>query len=108
MPGTVLSMQNILLGQRKVMQIRQRETLSHQRAIIHEICLSSAQWSNLSASSISKDVFVDLLALSLSLSSSQVVSARFQLSLSFISFPFSTGCVQFKVELFEVRRHFMI
>ena len=63
---------------------------------------------NLSASSISKDVFVGLLALSLSLSSSQVVSARFQLSLSFISFPFSTGCVQFKVELFEVRRHFMI
>ena len=43
MPGTVLSMQNILLGQRKVMQIRQRETLSHQRAIIHEVCLSSAQ-----------------------------------------------------------------
>ena len=27
------------------MQIRQRETLSHQRAIIHEICLSSAQLS---------------------------------------------------------------
>ena len=26
------------------MQIRQRETLSHQRAIIHEVCLSSAQW----------------------------------------------------------------
>jgi hypothetical protein len=44
-PGTVLSMQNILLGQRKVMQIRQRETLSHQRAIIHEVCLSSAQFS---------------------------------------------------------------
>ena len=37
MPGTVLSMQNILLGQIKVMQIRQRETLSHQRAIIHEV-----------------------------------------------------------------------
>jgi hypothetical protein len=26
------------------MQIRQRETLSHQRAIIHEVCLSSAQY----------------------------------------------------------------
>ena len=46
MPGTVLLMQSILLGQRKVMQIRQRETLSHQRAIIHEVCLSSAQLSN--------------------------------------------------------------
>ena len=43
MPGTVLSMQNILLGQTKVMKIRRRETLSHQRAIIHEVCLSSAQ-----------------------------------------------------------------
>ena len=43
-PGTVLLMQSILLGQRKVMQIRQRETLSHQRAIIHEVCLSSAQY----------------------------------------------------------------
>ena len=42
-PGTVLLMQNVLLGQKKVMQIRQRETLSHQRAIIHEVCLSSAQ-----------------------------------------------------------------
>ena len=28
------------------MQIRQRETLSHQRAIIHEVCLSSAQYLN--------------------------------------------------------------
>jgi hypothetical protein len=37
-------MQNILLSQTKVMQIRQRETLSHQRAIIHEVCLSSAQY----------------------------------------------------------------
>ena len=43
MPGTVLLMQNVLLGQTKVMQIRQRETLSHQGAIIHEFCLSSAQ-----------------------------------------------------------------
>ena len=34
-PGTVLSMQNVLLGQTKVMQIRQRETLNHQGAIIH-------------------------------------------------------------------------
>jgi hypothetical protein len=37
-------MQNILLGQTKVMQIRQRETLSHQGAIIHEVCFSSAQF----------------------------------------------------------------
>ena len=29
------------------MHIRQRETLSHQRAIIHEVCLSSAQLFNL-------------------------------------------------------------
>ena len=43
MPGTVLLMQNVLLGQTKVMKIRQRETLSHQGAIIHEFCLSSAQ-----------------------------------------------------------------
>jgi hypothetical protein len=34
-----------------VMQIRQRETLSHQRAIIHEVCLSSAQFA------IQKDIF---------------------------------------------------
>ena len=33
------------LGQTKVMQIRQGETLSHQMAIIHEVCLSSAQLS---------------------------------------------------------------
>ena len=45
-PGTVLSMENVLLGQTKVMQIRQRETLSHQGAIIHEVCCSSAQLSN--------------------------------------------------------------
>ena len=44
MPGPVLWMQNIILGQTKAMQIRQRETLNHQRAIIHEICLSSAQF----------------------------------------------------------------
>ena len=43
MPGTVLLMQNVDLGHIKVIQIRQRETLSHQGAIIHEICLSSAQ-----------------------------------------------------------------
>ena len=46
MPGRVLSMQNILLGQTKAMQIRQRETLRHQRTIIHEVCLSSAQLVN--------------------------------------------------------------
>ena len=34
-----------LLSQTKVMQIRQRETLSHQRAILREVCLSSAQYS---------------------------------------------------------------
>ena len=44
MPDTVLSMQNILLGQTKVMQIRQRETLSHQGAIIHEVCCLAAQY----------------------------------------------------------------
>ena len=42
-PGTVLLMQNVLLGQTKVMKIRQRETLSHQGAIIHENCCSAAQ-----------------------------------------------------------------
>ena len=33
-----------LLGQKRVMQIRQGETLSHQGAITHEVCCSSAQW----------------------------------------------------------------
>ena len=42
-PGTVLLMQNVLLGQTKVMQIRQRETLSHQGAITHEVCFCTAQ-----------------------------------------------------------------
>ena len=36
-PGTVLLMQNVDLGHTKVMQIRQRETLSHQGAITHEV-----------------------------------------------------------------------
>ena len=44
-PGTVLLMQNVDLGHTKVIQIRQRETLSHQGAIIHENCCSAAQWS---------------------------------------------------------------
>ena len=52
MPGTVLLMQSILLGQRKVMQIRQRETLSHQRAIIHEVCLSSAQYTRTTVNTV--------------------------------------------------------
>ena len=43
-PGTVLLMQNVDLGHTKVMQIRQRETLSHQGAIIHEVCCLAAQW----------------------------------------------------------------
>ena len=42
-PGTVLLMQNVDLGHTKVIQIRQRETLSHQGAIIHENCCSAAQ-----------------------------------------------------------------
>ena len=33
-----------LVGHTKVIQIRQRETLSHQRAIIHENCFSAAQY----------------------------------------------------------------
>ena len=52
-----LTMQNIdqldgtvsfreLLGQRKVMQIHQGETLSHQGAITHEFCCSSAQFNH--------------------------------------------------------------
>jgi hypothetical protein len=36
-----------LLGQKRVMQIRQGETLSHQGAITHEVCCSSAQFSSL-------------------------------------------------------------
>ena len=32
-----------LLGQTKVMQIRQRETQNHQRAITHEVCCLAAQ-----------------------------------------------------------------
>ena len=32
------------LGQTKVMQIRQRETQNHQRAITHEVCCLAAQW----------------------------------------------------------------
>ena len=43
-PGTVLLMQNVDLGHTKVIQIRQRETLSHQGAIIHENCCSAAQF----------------------------------------------------------------
>ena len=42
-PGTVLLMQNVDLGHIKVIQIRQRETPSHQGAIIHENCCSAAQ-----------------------------------------------------------------
>ena len=33
-----------LLGQKRVMQIHQGETLSHQGAITHEVCCSSAQF----------------------------------------------------------------
>ena len=33
-----------LLGQMKVMQIRQRETLNHQGAITHEVCCLAAQY----------------------------------------------------------------
>ena len=43
MPGTVLMMQNVDLGHTKVIKICQRETLSHQGAIIQEVCCSSAQ-----------------------------------------------------------------
>ena len=32
------------LGQTKVMQIRQGETLNHQGAITHEVCCLAAQW----------------------------------------------------------------
>ena len=32
-----------LLGQKRVMKIRQGETLSHQGAITHKVCCSSAQ-----------------------------------------------------------------
>jgi hypothetical protein len=44
-PGTILSMQNVELGQTKVMQIRKRETLNHQGAITHEVCCLAAQLS---------------------------------------------------------------
>ena len=36
-------MQNVDLGHTKVMKIRQRETLNHQGAIIHEVCCCTAQ-----------------------------------------------------------------
>ena len=43
-PGTVLLMQNGKQnGHTKLIQIRQKETLSHQGAIIHENCCSAAQ-----------------------------------------------------------------
>ena len=42
-PGTVL-LQIVDLGHTKVMQIRQRETLCHQRAKIHEKYCSAAQY----------------------------------------------------------------
>ena len=32
-----------MLGQTKVIQIRQEETLNHQGAITHEVCLSAAE-----------------------------------------------------------------
>ena len=35
-----------LLGQTKVMQIRQRETQNHQRAITHEVCCLLSQYAN--------------------------------------------------------------
>ena len=34
---------NVDLSHTKVMQIRQRETLSHQRAITHEVCCCTAE-----------------------------------------------------------------
>ena len=37
------------LGQMKVMQIRQGETLNHQGAITHEVCCLAAQFSILEA-----------------------------------------------------------
>ena len=42
MPRTVLLMQNVDLGHTKLIQIRQKETLSHQGAIIHENFCSAA------------------------------------------------------------------
>ena len=42
-PSTVKLMQNVDLGHTKVIQIRQRETLSPQGAMIHENCCSAAQ-----------------------------------------------------------------
>ena len=42
-PSTVFLMQNVDLGHTKVMKIRQRETLSDQGAIIHEVCCCTAQ-----------------------------------------------------------------
>ena len=42
-PGTVLLMQNVDLGHTNVMKIRQRETLSHQGAIIHKDCCCTAK-----------------------------------------------------------------
>ena len=40
-------MQNVDLGHTKVIQIHQRETLSHQGLIIHENCCSAAQYTYL-------------------------------------------------------------
>ena len=45
MSGTILLMQNVDLGHTQVIQIRQRETLSHQGTTIHENCCSAAQLS---------------------------------------------------------------
>jgi hypothetical protein len=36
-----------LLGQTKVMQIRQREAENHQGAITHEVCCLAAQWNSI-------------------------------------------------------------
>ena len=44
---------NVDLGHTKVMQIRQREPLSHQGAITHEVCCCTAQFQNVLRSILS-------------------------------------------------------
>jgi hypothetical protein len=57
-------MQNVELGQTKVMQIRQRETLNHQGAITHEVCCLAAQLRMFVGCLMNLDIFqISLLVL---------------------------------------------
>ena len=65
-PGTVLLMQNVDLGQTKVMKIRQRETLSH------EVCCCTAQYQYL----VHKNFMFLLLVLAIKRSTTDALTIK--------------------------------